>query len=102
MMRYKTSNKRRGTLFEYRIKKKLEELGFTVFRSAGSKPIDLIAFSPNGNVYLIECKLRGYASRQQKEKERELAKRINATYLIITSRNQSEVFRDIKRRERIK
>ncbi len=46
---------KRGYKFELRVRKYLEDLGYTVFRIAGSKPIDLIALSRD-KVYIIECK----------------------------------------------
>jgi hypothetical protein len=49
------SNYRRGRRLEYKIKRMLEDRGWTVFRCASSKPLDLVAFK-NGFVTLIECK----------------------------------------------
>ena len=50
-------NKRylKGRYFEYRVKEHLSKNGYLVFRLAGSKPIDLIAYKDN-KLYLIECK----------------------------------------------
>jgi len=45
----------KGRRFEYRIKKLLEKHGWIVFRLAGSKPLDLIAFQ-GLKVYFLECK----------------------------------------------
>lgn len=50
------TNYERGRSFEYYLKKKLEEEGFLVIRSAGSKGIfDLVAIKEE-EVYLIQCK----------------------------------------------
>lgn len=50
------TNYERGRSFEYYLKKKLEEEGFLVIRSAGSKGIfDLVAIKGD-EVYLIQCK----------------------------------------------
>ena len=44
-----------GRNFEYRVKRALQRLGFTVIRSAGSKtPADLIA-GRSGLVLLVQC-----------------------------------------------
>ena len=99
MGRYKTSGYVRGRAFEYRVKALLESMGFVVFRLAGSKPFDLIAFSPKGNVYLIECKLRGKPSRYQREKQENIARRIGAEYILITSKNKYEVVEKIREKE---
>lgn len=81
----------KGRDFEYSVKRSLEARGFVVFRLAGSKPLDLIAFSPKGKVYLIECKKMNYISREQREAQMALAKRIGAEYLIITRENKYDV-----------
>jgi len=49
------SRKKKGTNFENYVKRKLEFLGYKVFRCSASKPIDLIALS-KGEVVLVECK----------------------------------------------
>jgi len=46
---------RKGRDFEYRVQKMLKRTGWTVFRFAGSKPLDLLAIK-NGQTYFIECK----------------------------------------------
>jgi len=45
----------KGRAFEYRIKHNLERDGFTVFRFAGSKPLDLVALK-HGKILFCECK----------------------------------------------
>jgi len=51
------ANKRyvKGRRFEYRVRDDMLNKGFLVFRVAGSKPVDLIAYK-NGKMYAIECK----------------------------------------------
>jgi Holliday junction resolvase len=65
---------RKGYLFEIRVKKYLERLGYKVFRAAGSKPLDLIALSDK-EIYLIECKARPIKkiSKKTGEKLRDIA-----------------------------
>jgi Holliday junction resolvase len=53
------SNKRRGTAFENRVKKHLEEQGWFVLRAAGSHGCaDLVAISPD-EVCFVQAKLGG-------------------------------------------
>jgi len=53
----KTTPKQRGSNFERRIKRWLEERGWTVFRSAGSQSAaDLIALRPGITVLAVQCK----------------------------------------------
>ena len=52
--------RKRNHRFKSKVRDRLVKAGFTVFRCAGSKPIDLVAVSKNSNgkpiVLLIECK----------------------------------------------
>lgn len=68
------SNYYRGRNLEYAAKKKLQESGFTVFRCASSKPVDLVAVK-QGTVILVQCKtgLRPYVSKEELEKTLSLA-----------------------------
>ena len=46
-----------GRRFEYAVKKKLEEHGWTVIRAAGSHGwADLVAWKPASPTYIIQCK----------------------------------------------
>ncbi|MFB3889879.1 MAG: hypothetical protein ACE14S_10345 [Candidatus Bathyarchaeia archaeon] len=49
------ANYHKGRAFEYQVKKRLLKDGYTVFRFAGSKPLDLVALR-NGKVMFCECK----------------------------------------------
>jgi len=51
------STKQRGTRFEHRVKRYFEERGYTAFRMAGSKPVDVIALKKGERPLLIECKV---------------------------------------------
>lgn len=53
----------KGRGFEYRVKRKLEEKGFLVYRLAGSKPFDLIAIG-FGEIYAVECKKRDLTTKE--------------------------------------
>ena len=49
----------RGTALENRVRKRLEEAGYFVIRSAGSKtPVDLCAIK-HGQVVFVQCKRSG-------------------------------------------
>ena len=59
---------RKGYEFERRVRKLLEERGYVVFRSAGSKPVDLIV-TDGRETYVIECKVnRGDLRREDLER----------------------------------
>ena len=47
-----------GRAFEYKVAKQLKEEGWQVIRAAGSHgPYDLVAWSPEVGVRLIQCKI---------------------------------------------
>lgn len=50
------SNYRKGANFERLVKRLFEAAGATVFRCAGSKPLDLVVIWPNGVTDFVECK----------------------------------------------
>lgn len=70
------SNYSKGRNLEYAAKRRLEESGFTVFRCASSKPVDLVAVK-QGLVMLVQCKtgLKPYVSKEELEKTLTLAMR---------------------------
>ena len=49
----------KGVRWEREVKERLERHGWLVFRCAGSKPIDLIAFRSGKLPLWVECKTRG-------------------------------------------
>ena len=72
-----------GRNFEYRVKKYLEQRGYYVIRSAGSKtPFDLIAIPTTDNlallpdVLLIQCKHGSKISKAEKIRIEEMQKRL--------------------------
>jgi len=69
-------NYNRGRQFEYRVKKNLEDKGYLVVRSAGSKsPLDLVGISL-GRMYpevvLVQCKYGAKISKKERDKLSEL------------------------------
>jgi len=87
---------RRGREFEYKVKRILEAHGFVVFRCAGSRPIDLIAFAPNRQIFFIEC-TRASKDRATIERQKALADRCGATYVLISRKNYLEEVRKLLR-----
>jgi Holliday junction resolvase len=81
----KTTPKQRGSNFERRIKKWLEERGWTVFRSAGSQSAaDLIALRPGIIVLAVQCKASHKPVLKKEETAGLLAlQKLGATTLII-------------------
>lgn len=50
---------RRGRAFEWRVRAVLEQAGWRVIRSAGSRtPVDLVAWAPTGRCWFVQCKGR--------------------------------------------
>lgn len=79
-----TSSYRKGADFERRVKARLEEQGYTVFRSAGSHTlVDLIAFKEDGKVLFVQCKggKRGM-TKAQIEEFRVFAERFGCTAML--------------------
>ena len=93
---YKTPNKVRGSIFERNVRHRLEEIGFLVFRSAGSLGVDLIAISPNGKVYLIECKISRKPRDFEIDKWSKIASQYGAHYLYVNRNNLYDVIKQLK------
>jgi len=74
-------------MFEWRLLKFLEELGWVVIRASKSKPVDLVVLR-NGNILFIECKEgTSYFRKEQRQVEKELADRAGAILVLVTSEN---------------
>ena len=72
---------RRGRAWEYLVKKRLERAGWTVYRSAGSKPCDLLAFRSGRMPLWVECKLNRKPSQREVERMRSWAEAHGARYI---------------------
>ena len=68
------NTKAKGSRFERRVKKILEEKGYFVIKQSASIFPDLIAIAPFRVVYLIECKVAKYISKEEKNRFDELKK----------------------------
>jgi Holliday junction resolvase len=77
------STQSKGRQLEYAVRRKLRSLGFVVFRCAGSRPVDLIAFR-DGKITLVECKtgLNPHLPEQQAKRILDLAKQIRASCIL--------------------
>ncbi|MHC1577720.1 MAG: restriction endonuclease [Candidatus Methanospirareceae archaeon] len=93
----------RGAAFERRVRRLLEEDGWFVVRSAGSRgAVDLIALRERGNVQrvrLISCKLNGYVPPAERERLRKLKEELpHAEVLVARKENGSVVFERLETR----
>jgi len=84
----------KGARFERRVKRALEDRGYFVIRASSSKPIDLVCIK-NGEVLLIECKLRARSiGRRALEEVRRISERTRVRGLIATVRDGEIVLID--------
>ena len=70
------NTKAKGARAERALKKKLEEMGYIVVRSAASLTFDLVAINPNnGHTFLIEVKSiqKGYWRPRNKQEKSQIA-----------------------------
>ena len=85
---------RKGYKFEREVKKFLEDVGYCVIRSAGSKKPDMIA-GKKGNVLVIECKYVSknvvYLSKKEVDNLRHVAKQFNAEPAILVKRRRKGI-----------
>jgi len=87
-----TSQYRRGADFERTLKKFLEDLGYYVVRSAGSKgKVDLVAFNL-AQTWFIQCKLTGKITAAETKALKSLAKKHGAIGFVATPDNYKEYF----------
>ena len=84
----------RGSAFERRIKRELENVGYYVTKSGGSKgPVDLSVVDRNGRPYFIQCKKDGRLSKLDWNKLLELGQSFNTTTLHISKPKRNEPVR---------
>ncbi|MBS7653262.1 hypothetical protein KEJ13_09075 [Candidatus Bathyarchaeota archaeon] len=80
--RSRTQPYEKGRGFEYKVKRHLEGVGYTVFRSGGSRgPADLVAIKRD-EVLLIQCRLHGYLNPKRRERLRVLAGNLGARAIL--------------------
>ncbi|MEM2352024.1 MAG: hypothetical protein QXT26_06415 [Thermoproteota archaeon] len=88
-------NKRyaKGRRFEYRVRQYFEKNGFVVFRLAGSKPFDLLAFKPGERPLFIECKAKPVFDKKQAAFLIDLASRCNANLVLALNKRRRIVLK---------
>jgi Holliday junction resolvase len=87
----------RGYRFELLVKKKWEDRGYWVIRAAGSHgKADLVALIHDGDqclVYLVQCKLKGVISLQDREELAKLANDLHCT-AVLAYKNKDNVYKE--------
>ena len=87
-------NYNRGSAFERRIKRELEDAGHYVTKSGGSKgPADLAVVDRDGRPYLIQCKKDGALSKAEWEELLEIGQHFNVTTLHVCKPKRNEPIR---------
>ncbi len=86
---------RRGYHFELRVRKHFESLGWSVWRSAGSRsPADLLALR-TGEVLLIQCKLSGTISKEAKRRLAIVARELNCRAMLAHRDNNRLILEEV-------
>jgi len=89
-----------GANFERTVKKKLEKENWFVLRSAGSHSIvDLVCFR-GGEVRLVQCKVDGYISSNERKQILELADENGFCAYLVKREGKEVVFKEILQTER--
>ena len=85
----------RGADFERRIRTRMEEQGYTVFRSAGSKsPVDLIAVKDRVHYYIQAKSGKTKISRKERLELVDLAEDCGAIPVLVTRGLKFEFLRE--------
>lgn len=72
---------RKGYNFERRVKQFLEREGYLVMRNAKSRFPDGLAVR-KGDIFLYECKVNKYLSKEEKKKAKELKKLTGLRFVV--------------------
>ncbi len=86
----------KGRAFEYKVRDLLKSMGFTVFRCAASKPIDLVALRRGAPPILVECRTSRAPSRKRREELERMAERSGAVLLVAEKGKLREFKREIE------
>ena len=79
------TNYRNGSALELAAKRALEDNGYYVVKSGGSKGVaDLVALKP-GETLLVQCKTNGYLLPAERVQLRQLALRVGAVPLVVAA-----------------
>ncbi len=92
----------RGVAFEHQCMQYFEDLGYKVIRSAGSHgPADLICGHKDEGTLLVQCRMRGNLSKEERVELREWAEdfggaRILVAYIVkVKGKKNTKEFRNI-------
>ena len=91
-MKKHINTKRKGARWERKVRKMLEQEGWFVVRQAASAFPDLVAISPQKDIYFIECKNHNYLSSKEKEALLELAQKYHAKPIYAYKNGTTESF----------
>ena len=92
---------RQGANFERTVKKKLEKENWYVLRSAGSHSIvDLVCFR-GGVVRLVQCKIDGYLSPNEREQLLELAAQNGFSAYLVKREGKEIIFVELTPQSRL-
>lgn len=84
----------RGSAFERRVKRELEDVGYYVMKSGGSKgPADIIAIDTTGTAFLIQCKKDGKLSKKEWEDLVKLGLQFHSSTLHVSKPKRNEPIR---------
>lgn len=86
----------KGRVFEYKVRDLLKSMGFTVFRCAASKPVDLIALKKGVPPILVECRSFRAPTRKRREELEQMAEKSGAVLLIAERGKLREFRREIE------
>ena len=85
-----------GYYFEHRVRAWLEDDGWMVFRSGGSRTlIDLVAMEP-GRTVLVQCKANGRLSPRDREELGALSRRLRVEVLLASREKTRLTFRRLR------
>lgn len=80
-----------GRAFEYRVRDFFSRRGYYVTRSAGSHGIGDLICLKKGHILMIQCKLKGQISAEEKESLSHIADKVGAEP-IIASKKEGVLF----------
>lgn len=84
----------RGSVFERRIKRELEDVGYFVVKSGGSKgPVDLSVLDGSGNPYLLQCRKDGRLSKEDLAKLEKLGGDFRTAVVLVCKPKRNEAVR---------
>jgi Holliday junction resolvase len=84
-------NYNRGSAFERRIKRELEDAGYYVTKSGGSKgPVDLSVVDRSGHPYFLQCRKDGRLSKEDFAKLDKLGKDFNIPVILVCKLKRNE------------